>query len=86
MKKKSIGQLKKALWKVFSEYIRKRDKGICISCGRYAEGSGYHAGHFVPKSVGGLTLYFDEENAYVILMCRILKVAKADIIPECNVL
>lgn len=62
MKKKSIGQLKKALWKVFSEYIRKRDKGICISCGRYAEGSGYHAGHFIPKSVGGITLYFDEEN------------------------
>lgn len=62
MKKKSLSQLKKDLWKVFSQYIRQRDKNICFTCGRYAEGSGYHAGHFIPKSVGGLELYFNEEN------------------------
>ena len=62
--KKTPGQLKKALWKVFSEYIRKRDKGVCFICGRRAEGSGYHAAHFVPKSVGGLALYFHEENVH----------------------
>lgn len=61
-KQPSISTLKKKLWTVFSLYIRKRDKGICFTCGRYAEGSGYHAGHFVPKSVGGLALYFHEEN------------------------
>ena len=58
------GQLKKKLWKVFSEYIRKRDKNICFTCGKYATGSGYHAGHFIPKSVGGLALYFHEDNVH----------------------
>lgn len=62
MKKKTNAQLKKQLWKVFSEYVRKRDKGICFTCGRKVEGSGYHSGHFIPKSVGGLSLYFDESN------------------------
>lgn len=62
--KKTNAQLKRKLWKVFSEYIRKRDKGICFTCGRHAEGSGYHAGHFVPKSVGGIGLYFNEENVH----------------------
>ncbi len=64
MKKKTPAQYKKLLWKVFSEYIRKRDKNICFICGRYAEGSGYHAGHFIPKSVGGLALYFHEDNVH----------------------
>jgi len=61
-KKKTIGKLKKDLWKVFSLYIRTRDKGICFTCGRKAEGSGYHAGHFVPKSIVPLSLYFCEKN------------------------
>lgn len=56
--------MKKKLWKVFSVYIRKRDKNVCFTCGRYAEGSGYHAGHFIPKSVGGLLLYFNEDNVH----------------------
>jgi|APSaa5957512493_1039668.scaffolds.fasta_scaffold103311_1 hypothetical protein len=56
------GKWKKEFWKTFAEYIKKRDKGICFSCGRKAEGLGYHAGHFIPKSVGGLTLYFHEDN------------------------
>lgn len=60
----SISSLKKKLWTVFSLYIRQRDKGVCFTCGRHAEGSGYHAGHFVPKSVGGLALYFHEENVH----------------------
>lgn len=63
-KPKTLGQLKKDLWKVFSSYIRQRDAGVCFTCGRQAEGSGYHAGHFVPKSVGGLALYFHEDNVH----------------------
>lgn len=63
-KKKTKAQLKKELWKVFSLYIKKRDNNICFTCGRYAEGSGYHSGHFIPKSVGGLALYFNEENVH----------------------
>lgn len=58
----SISTLKKKLWTVFSLYIRNRDNFICFTCGRKGEGSGIHAGHFVPKSVGGIELYFHEEN------------------------
>jgi len=67
LKKKSkqkIPILKRKLWKVFSDYIKKRDKNICFTCGRKCEGSGAHAGHFIPKSVGGLALYFDEDNVH----------------------
>lgn len=63
-RKKTNAQLKKQLWKVFSQYIRQRDKGICFTCGRMADGSGYHAGHFISKAVGGLSLYFHEENVF----------------------
>lgn len=63
-KKKTDGQLKKQLWNVFGKYIRLRDKGTCFICGRRAEGSGYHAAHFIPKSVGGLALYFHESNVH----------------------
>ena len=63
-KKPTKGQLKKKLWKVFSQYIRQRDNNICITCGRKGEGSGIHAGHFIPKSVGGLALYFHEKNVH----------------------
>lgn len=64
MKKHTTASLKKKLWKVFSAYIRKRDKGICFTCGKYAEGSGYHAGHFIAKASGGLALYFNEDNVH----------------------
>ena len=64
MKKKTQAQLKKELWKWFSLYIRKRDKGICFVCNRKCEGGGYHASHFIAKSIGGLALYFHEENVH----------------------
>ncbi len=63
-KKLTTSKLKKKLWIVFSKYIRQRDKGICFICLRICEGSGYHAGHFIPKSVGGLALYFHEDNVH----------------------
>lgn len=59
-----VSVLKRKLWKVFSAYVRKRDGGICFTCGRKCEGSGYHAGHFIAKSVGGITLYFHLENVH----------------------
>lgn len=64
MKKKTPAQLKKKLWKVFSQYIRLRDKGICFTCDRRCEGSGYHAGHFISKAAGGISLYFNEDNVH----------------------
>ena len=64
MKKQSISQLKKKLWKEFSLFIRQRDKFTCFTCGRKGEGGGMHAGHFISKSVGGIALYFHEENVH----------------------
>lgn len=60
-KKESLSKLKKKLWEVFSKYIRVRDKFTCFTCGRVGTGGGIHAGHFIPKSVSGLSLYFSEE-------------------------
>ena len=53
--------LKKALWVVFSKYIRMRDKGVCISCGKNGEIGEMDAGHYIPKTAG-LSIYFDEKN------------------------
>jgi hypothetical protein len=58
----SISKLKEKLWKVFSLYIRERDKYTCFTCGRQGSGSGMHAGHFISKRVGGIALYFHEDN------------------------
>lgn len=63
-KKPKISILKKKLWKIFSQYIRERDKYICFTCGRHATGSGMHSGHFISKSVGGISLYFHEDNVH----------------------
>jgi hypothetical protein len=62
--KKSISILKRKLWFVFSTWIKMRDKNTCFTCGRIAEGSGMHSGHFIPKSVGGIALYFHEKNVH----------------------
>lgn len=63
-KKPSISKLKKKLWKACSLYIRLRDKGICFTCGRFAEGPGFHAGHFIPSSICGILLKYDEDNIH----------------------
>ena len=62
--KTKISVLKRKLWTAFSLYIRKRDKGICFTCDRKCDGKGYHAGHFISKSVGGISLYFNEKNVH----------------------
>lgn len=62
--KSSTSKLKRELWKVFAAFIKKRDKNICFTCDRKCEGSGAHAGHFINKSVGGLALYFHEDNVH----------------------
>lgn len=65
MKKKlTPGKLKKKLWTIFSKYIRERDGWTCVTCGKVGEGSGIHAGHYITKSVGGLSLYFHEKNVH----------------------
>jgi len=61
---KKISTLKRKLWALFSLYIRRRDKFICFTCGRSGEGGSMHAGHFISKAIGGVELYFDEDNVH----------------------
>lgn len=64
MVKKTNAQLKKKLWKVFAQYVKRRDRGTCFTCGRTADGYSLHAGHFIPKAAGGIALYFHEDNVH----------------------
>ena len=41
-----------------------RDNFTCFTCGRKGEGSGMHAGHWIPDAVGGLLLKFEEHNVH----------------------
>ena len=60
-RKPSLKACKKKLWVVFSQYIRQRDKYICISCGKTLNKLVSQAGHYIPKTAG-LSIYFDERN------------------------
>lgn len=58
--------LKAKLWKIFSEYIRRKDadhQGLaaCVSCGKIDHWKNLDAGHYIPKSLG-LSIYFEERN------------------------
>ena len=58
--------LKRKFWKVFSEYIRRRDADefgmvSCISCGKRMHWKEADAGHYIAKT-GGLSIYFSETN------------------------
>lgn len=54
--------LRGMLWTVFSMYIRLRDAGTCISCGRTKTFLELQAGHFVPVGGNDVELCFDEKN------------------------
>lgn len=67
MKKKTPAQLKKELWKLFSEYVRRtdaiRENNICFTCGVLRPWKMLHAGHYIRASAG-LSTYFDEQNVH----------------------
>lgn len=61
-------KLKIKLWKVFSEYIRRRDadwKGFvaCCSCGTSKHYKEMNAGHYRPRT-DGLATFFLETNVH----------------------
>ena len=71
----TIPQLRKKLWRLFSEYIRLRDAneyfngvwfGTCISCNNkilYPNTHGrWQAGHYLPRSMQYMAVYFNEIN------------------------
>ncbi len=65
-RKVKTSTLKKTLWRVFSEFIRKRDAdhagyASCVSCGDSKLWKYQQAGHYVRASAGMVTR-FDERN------------------------
>ena len=62
-KKKTPAQLKKILWKLFSEWVRRTSGGKCFTCGVQKEWKQLHAGHYI-RSSAGLATYFDEQNVH----------------------
>ena len=58
MRKRSYKGLRKLAWDTFSKWIRKRDNGICITCGKKDDIKEMQAGHFVHRDC----LDFDERN------------------------
>jgi 5-methylcytosine-specific restriction endonuclease McrA len=63
-KKSDLTKKKEKLWKLFSKFIRERDNYTCITCGKQQRGSGMHAGHFIPSSICGIGLRYDEDNVH----------------------
>lgn len=59
MKPKRTRLFNKA-WKLCSEYIRRRDKGICFTCGNKKPWKMQQAGHFIHGKT--TPIYFNEYN------------------------
>ena len=55
-------KIKKKFWKVFSEYIRRRDDGKCFTCSTQKHWKEMDAGHYIPTSICGEYLHFDERQ------------------------
>ena len=47
LEKKTTKSLRGLAWKVCSEYIRRRDKGVCFTCGKEDDWKKQNAGHFI---------------------------------------
>jgi len=68
-KKPKISTLDKKLWKLFSEYIRKRDclqstktteAGECITCKKIIPYKKLQAGHYIPRQIRNVR--YNEQN------------------------
>lgn len=67
-KLKSISSLKKKAWKVFSQYIRRRNENLdgnvmCVTCDKWGHWKTMHAGHFIHGH--SKPSFFEENNVHV---------------------
>lgn len=66
VKVKTITQLKKELWVLCRQLIRKEYGNTCYTCGRTGlSGSDYQTGHFIPKSVCSAEMAYSLDNLRV---------------------
>lgn len=65
-KKVTISQLKKKVWKLYSEWIRRKDAvngwNKCVTCGVMKSYKELQAGHFIPGRHP--SILFDERNCH----------------------
>lgn len=59
-KRSKAKRLKHLADKVFSEYIRQRDKGICYTCGNKKNWKQQQCGHYISRNY--LATRYDEQN------------------------
>lgn len=72
IKRKTSSQLRKELDKLFSEFIRRRDGGKCVTCGKETLWKQSQAGHYISRSA--LATRFDEQNVHCQCVgCNIFK-------------
>jgi len=57
---KNLAELIKLADLIFSRYIRKRDKGRCITCGVTGDEKIMQNGHFIPRA--SMAVRYDERN------------------------
>ncbi len=58
-----LKKLKKELWELCKQIIRKLYGNTCYTCGaKNLEGGNWQTGHFIPRSICGLYLRFDLRN------------------------
>lgn len=76
LKEFGVKELKKKADAVFSIFIRKRDKGICITCEKQDEIKRRQAGHYITRACNELR--FDEKNVHCqCVSCNIFQVEKS---------
>ena len=66
MAKLTLQGSQRKLWKVFSEYIRRRDLGRCFTCGVIKAWKDMQAGHYIHGSESSKysPLFFNESNVH----------------------
>lgn len=62
VKKRDKRKLHKKLWKLFSKFIRERDKYKCFTCGKTTYPA--QAGHYRTGATCRKYLFFDERNIH----------------------
>jgi len=77
-KKPKVSTLKKKVDKIFSEFIRKRDKGRCYTCGKKKHWSLMQCGHYVSR-VHNNTRYNEVNCHCQCVGCNIFKSGAMDV-------
>lgn len=62
--KDKVPKLKDKLWNLFARWVKERDGYVCQSSGLKVAGRNAQGGHLIPKSVGGVVLYFHPWNVW----------------------